>query len=817
MRYYFILQSPNAPDLALETEPLGWEDTRFALKRDEKWQGVFLNFMVELQFLCEGKAYIERIYRTKGVEAEIILNIYHSCAEENPVKVFVGRLDLATLKWYPHSGLGCAIEASGPQRLLLNRRQLAVDLLQNTTFSGLAMSPLPPLAALENTNGLPIRQQVLAQWNALSQWGQDLDGFPTNLGGAVCTTAVGKFGILSCEDPTDVVDTNVSAHALEYYMLPGFDTVYTELPGYTPPILDYGNYTENECDALSIEDPAEHPPVLLKAYQTGTYTIESCICGRFVVWVSTDGRESCATGRTNDFDDARITLMATINDGTAFEVCTVPQPFLAPNVTSNDLVRCDTGVFQFDLPGDLPRYLDTNLCLNLKTDIALTVGDELRLFVHIQVRGKWLRPDFSACICAFFYGCLTEVCCLRISFDSEVHYPGTQILGCMAQEAFGRMVQSLTDNAMGFYSEYLGRSDGLPHNVLSDGCGSRLFLTNGLNIRRFPATATTLPPPDTCGYAAEEVVQARFFMSLEQLFDNLDAIYNLGAAFTEYAGQKVLRIEPKAWFYRTETILEIRDIDGYEADIQRKVRYDLYYGAFEGGYTRWESESINGIFEYNARRNWHSVLATSPNRLEKSCAFIASGYTFERTRRKPFEETGSTDDSLDHEIFVLCTQPTTLVSDTYLTTAEMGAESPTQALLFPTRTYNFRIRPRANALRWLSVVGAGTYPLYSATPFLYYNDGEGNAYATGGDPLTGLCNQPNTAENSPIYLTESPQPIYYIPEEIQLKYPISFAQFNKLAANPYGRILVNGEPFYLLSLQFCPNQEAEFRLLKAKI
>lgn len=814
MQYQFYLVH-NAQRLALPTEPLGWEEVRFELSRDNKWQGVLTTFVGELIFICEAKTFIESIYHTLGVEAVVYLEIYGIC--ETVDLLYRGRLDLATLQWNAYGGLTCMILDGGAGRTLLNRISLKVNLLANETVGGLALNPLPPLALLDNENGLPIRAQLVADWNGLTAWGQDLDGFPTNLGGAVCTTAVGKLGILSCADDSDVVDSLNNEHLLQYYLTPGWDTLYNELKEYTAPVLDFGNYTENECDGLGINDSAERPPVLLKALAAGSYHLQTCVCGRFVVWVSTDGRESCASGRTNDFEGARVRFVATVNDGPPIELTAAPAAYLAPNILSNDLTRCDGGVFNFDLPGDIPHYLDTELCFEIDTQIDLAVGDELRIFVLIDVKGRWLRPDFGACICAFFYGCLSEVCCLRLSLDSRVTYANSQIVGIMVQEAGARLAQSVTDNAITFYSDYFGRADGMPYPTVSDGCGSRLFLTNGLNIRQFPAQLTTLPPPDTCGYGTPESVQATLFLSIQELLDGLDALHNIGFELTTYQGQTVLRIEPKEYFYQNNILLVINDLDLYESEYSCKVRFDLYYSEFSGGYRNWESESVNGLLEYNSARNWRTGLATSPNRLERVCDFVGSGYTFERVRRKPFAEFGSTDDPFDHQIFILCTEQTDSSPGIYYAvTAEKGAEPPTNEILFPTECYNFRIRPRANAVRWANVLAVGGYPQY-IDPVLVYNDGSGNAFAAGGDPLTGLCNLPYSVENQAINLFEARSPVVLIPEEIQFRYPISFATFNAIRQQPYGRIIVNGFPYYILSLRYLPNDRSEFSLIKAKI
>jgi hypothetical protein len=60
--------------------PKGWEDTELVLKRHEKYDGIFKDFVVKADFFCgAGKEYIDNIEETQGVEAVVSILIEIDC------------------------------------------------------------------------------------------------------------------------------------------------------------------------------------------------------------------------------------------------------------------------------------------------------------------------------------------------------------------------------------------------------------------------------------------------------------------------------------------------------------------------------------------------------------------------------------------------------------------------------------------------------------------------------------------------------------------------------------------------------------------
>jgi hypothetical protein len=60
--------------------PKGWEETELVLKRHEKYDGIFKDYVVKAEFFCgAGKEYLDNIEETQGVEAVVTILIEIDC------------------------------------------------------------------------------------------------------------------------------------------------------------------------------------------------------------------------------------------------------------------------------------------------------------------------------------------------------------------------------------------------------------------------------------------------------------------------------------------------------------------------------------------------------------------------------------------------------------------------------------------------------------------------------------------------------------------------------------------------------------------
>lgn len=97
-KYKLISISGGGADTWLEHAPKGWDSGEFQMSRNDEYHGVFFKYSPEtLSFPKEGRAYLRDAYLTKGINADIQLEI-HILNRNNfdYVKIFTGKIDFTT-------------------------------------------------------------------------------------------------------------------------------------------------------------------------------------------------------------------------------------------------------------------------------------------------------------------------------------------------------------------------------------------------------------------------------------------------------------------------------------------------------------------------------------------------------------------------------------------------------------------------------------------------------------------------------------------------------------------------------------------------
>jgi hypothetical protein len=154
-------------------------------------------------------------------------------------------------------------------------------------------------------------------------------------------------------------------------------------------------------------------------------------------------------------------------------------------------------------------------------------------------------------------------------------------------------------------------------------------LTTGLDIRKAKLSDGTDP---------------KMFLSMKDIFESLSAIDNIGIG---EEGTDKIRMENWKYFYNENIVLKCSGINS----IERAVKQDALISIFKNGYDKWEAEDFNGLDDFLTSREWRTSLSEVQNTFEKLSRFIASGYSWEVTRRKIGD---SKDWRYDNDIFVVC-------------------------------------------------------------------------------------------------------------------------------------------------------------------
>lgn len=333
-------------------------------------------------------------------------------------------------------------------------------------------------------------------------------------------------------------------------------------------------------------------------------------------------------------------------------------------------------------------------------------------------------------------------------------------------------------------------------------CAAWTVISSGLNIREFGTACYT---------------------TFNELFDAMNAIYNIGVGYSD-ADPDNLYVEYYEYFYQENVIIELGEVDTYQAKEQISIATDYYFNLYNGGYTEWLQDIVSTIDEFNTSRAYKLPIKNTESQFERICRYNASGYSIEWQRRQIY----TTDSSYDSDIFVICVGRSTdimnegtmyqpplapLLIPNHMYRVETGV-SFAMELIDPESVYNWRIRPLAMALYHANQLSMPLWALDSAAE-IDFQKGETNYICSGDDIQSGFCSSPASGkENQNIVKQEAGiYPIF--PEYVKLVYPLTVSQFHLIRNNPYSQIAYNGERYWLKELKFRPSENSELTLIKS--
>jgi len=335
--------------------------------------------------------------------------------------------------------------------------------------------------------------------------------------------------------------------------------------------------------------------------------------------------------------------------------------------------------------------------------------------------------------------------------------PETDAVVSLVHEAASRVTEAITDRCLTVKSDYYGRTDSQPYAALEDGCGSLRVLTSGLRLRNAETP--------------------KHFVSLKDVFDGLNGIDNIGIGVE---GSQ-LRIEPTEYFYQDVEILRHRNIPRSDFALDP----DDAYSIVKIGYKKWETESVNGLDEFNSNKEFRTSLKSISNTLDVTSPFIAGGYPIEKTRQQSFAETGAADTKYDNDTFIIV-----VTRDAYGYEVEQGVIVNASGFYSPGTAYNWRIRPMYNLMRWWKSIAQSYVNLANTAARLFFASGTGNIVATG--ELTDDCNvaavnKPENGDLSRNDMLVGKDPLYKA-ENVTYRYPMSLKEYNLVKLNPRGYV-----------------------------
>lgn len=307
-----------------------------------------------------------------------------------------------------------------------------------------------------------------------------------------------------------------------------------------------------------------------------------------------------------------------------------------------------------------------------------------------------------------------------LEINADTTYPATESEGYLIHD----LIYGVLDRILGadkFYSEFLGGLNTNARQYDANGCGWMYFIVKGLQIRQY--TLNEKP----------------FFISMNQIWDGINPILNLGLGYEEIEGSQVIRIEQKSHFIGDASPVNFDNV----REISSSYDQDFIFKAVKTGYRKWQSEQASGIDDPQTKHTYALPPKVSGIELNLESDFIAASYAIETIRRTKRQK--STDHKYDNDNFIISLNTDDVSPDVYIPEQDENFQAITGLLNSSTR-YNLILTPLRNLLRWANYIGGCLQNYVTADPVYNFVSGEGN-YDMASDAILGSCSRAIIGDN----------------------------------------------------------------------
>lgn len=698
-------------------EPIGFDGLKSHLERHPTYKGAVIEFSyIDLEIDDKkGFKLISEAYEKAGVNAKVEILIELQCGQSgNYELVYNGTLGFNQYEEYKQDYCSAKVNIAPIGCIMDWKYNEDVKVDLQSLKAFDGVTDLQPYEKLGFDVEMPSKTIVLTN-KAVHD---DVEIPPYQVG------ELEKIGYLSTTETT-----NGSKYS-KYVILPFPVVIIDEMPTFQPQTDTYG---------LGGSNPSNFPEDLATYINTTNSAKNLNLKARLKFWIQ-------ALMADTTIQNLSIVINIQKQDGV---IAQTPYSLIFDNTNSEQI-----GIFT---PNWSPKPFDP-----IDIDVDFTIQPNERLFIflfkNLSQYGGGGNRYFN-----LYIDNSAENNFIQLKENST--FAPTPCKQFMINEVFSRIVEASTNNCMRVFSDYFGRTDAQPYPSLQDGCGGLTSITKGLFIRQVDKSRT-------------EDTQPVFSLSFKEVFEALDAIYNIGMEIVpdiNRNGHNVVRIENADYFYQDEIILDLGEIG-----ITKKIDTSAIYNILKFGYEKWEAEEYNGLDEFLTKREYKQLL-NNKKEFSKLCRFIASGYAIEITRRKSTDQTK--DWRYDEDTFIVC-----LKRSGGNVVVEQGAITGAENIIDPPTLYNVRISPIRNLLRWIKFIFNGYKNIDNAKA--EFSSGDGNYFAKG--KYTEDCVEEINiiAENETINKDSlnDYMPIY-LPEIIKIDdLPLSYNMYNQIKANPHGLV-----------------------------
>lgn len=356
----------------------------------------------------------------------------------------------------------------------------------------------------------------------------------------------------------------------------------------------------------------------------------------------------------------------------------------------------------------------------------------------------------------------------------------------MVYDALRVISSIITENELDLKSDWYDYYN-LTSETLEKHGGACKAITNGYKIR------------DIKDAAGKEFPMS---MSFKDIIESLNPIDCIGWGITEEDGKSLLRVERWDWFYKDNVMLQINGAN----EKRRKINNDVCITNMEIGYNKYVSTDVyNSVENLHSTRTFSSPVKAISKEKRLISQFIADNYAIELARRAKYNVKESESYEYDESIFIFELEKNaneyTIPTSAYNST-NIDRES---------EFINAKLTPGQCAARWASYLfninGVKEFKFVTSTA------NSNASFSTRRGTLLSMASNPQ-AENADIKYTQG----ILTADLIELTYPISLEDYNRIKANPYGLVVVDGEECWIKEFQYDFNtSEADFKLIpKAK-
>lgn len=314
------------------------------------------------------------------------------------------------------------------------------------------------------------------------------------------------------------------------------------------------------------------------------------------------------------------------NDGKTIEISGV-LGFVVQSISPGDSISVDIkvydGVAQTINLYDEPGYAGTDddlVQIQINESVTINSGESIKIEVTMS---SGLSVTYGKLVDDVYYS-------TQPIFSEKVDdIASSSVSAYPVYESFLRILQIITGEDNPLKSTKFGRTDS--ELTTYDEDGELTHITKGMFIREMDSRNNSLA------------------VSLRDLFDAMNCIFNIGLGVETIGGVEKVVIEEMTYFYDNTVIIDYSErIDSDKIVLEAAPEY--IYNRIEIGYDSYNDEETEGVLEFNTTNEYSTIIKNVDNLLSLKSRYRSDTTGIKRLR---IAEQGTEDMDGDDDIFII--------------------------------------------------------------------------------------------------------------------------------------------------------------------